>query len=311
MSNKEEIKTLLEAGAHFGHRTSRWNPKMRDYIHSSRGGIHIIDLIQTAEKLREASEFAKKTAGEDKKILYVGTKKHTAPAVEEAAQKAGMPYVTQRWFGGILTNFDTISERVKYFKKISQQLESGELAETYNKREIAQYQEEKDKMEISFGGLVDMDKLPGALFVSDVVNEKTAVREANRLGIPVIAIVDSNGDPEPIDYVIPANDDAVKTVALIADGISEAVLAGVESRGKKPANKASADQTKDKAEKKPSTNKEKAESEDSTKTTTKTATKQSETTPKNKPGATAGSTSKSNDTSKDKKPETSGTKETK
>lgn len=303
MSNKEEVKTLLEAGAHFGHRTSRWNPKMRQYIHSSRGGIHIIDLVQTAEKLKEASEFAKKTAGEGKKVLYVGTKKHTAPAVEEAAQKAGMPYVTQRWFGGILTNFDTISERVKYFKKISQQLESGELAETYNKREISEYQEEKDKMAASFGGLVEMDKLPGALFVSDVVNEKTAVREANRLGIPVIAIVDSNGNPEPIDYVIPANDDAVKTVALVADGISEAVLVGVESFNKKPANKAATAQVKDKTEDKASAGKEKAEAAAKTKTD-KTAAKKPATQTKNETETPAAAPAES-----EGKPETSETKE--
>ncbi len=228
MSQQEDVKSLLEAGAHFGHRTSRWNPKMRPYIYTERGGIYIIDLVQTAERMREAAEFAKSTTAAGKQILFTGTKKHIAPTIQQVAGDAGMPYVIDRWFGGILTNFDTILRRIRYFRKLTQQLESGELNETYNKREITKFQEERDKMAISFTGLADMEELPGALFVSDVNNEKTAVREANRLGIPVIALVDSNSDPGPIDYAIPANDDAVKTVSLIAGTIAEAAAAGAK-----------------------------------------------------------------------------------
>lgn len=228
MSQQEDIKSLLEAGAHFGHRSSRWDPRMRPFIYTKRGGIHIIDLIQTREHMDRAAGFARQVAADGKQILFVGTKKHIAPVVEEAAREASMPYVTERWFGGILTNFQTIHTRIKYFKKLSQQLESGELADTYNKREIAKFTEERDKMATSFTGLSDMEELPGALFVSDVVNEYTAIREANRLGIPIIAIVDTNGNPTPIDYPIPANDDAVKTVSLIARKIGSAIDAGVE-----------------------------------------------------------------------------------
>lgn len=229
-AKQEEIKTLLEAGAHFGHRTSRWNPKMRPFIYTERDGIHIIDLVQTEERLQEAADFAQKTAAAGKQVLFVGTKKHIAPVIAEVAGEADMPYVIGRWFGGILTNFDTILRRIKYFKKLSQQLDDDELNETYNKREVAKFQEEREKMAESFTGLANMEELPGAVFISDVNNEKTAIREANRLQIPVIAIVDSNGDPGPVDYVIPANDDAVKTVSLITRRITEAITAGNKER---------------------------------------------------------------------------------
>lgn len=247
MSKQDDIKALLEAGAHFGHRTSRWNPKMRQYIYTKRGGIHIIDLVQTADHLQQAAKFAKQTTASGKKILFVGTKKHIAPAIREVAQETGMPHITERWFGGILTNFDTILRRIQYFKKLTQQLESGELTETYNKREITKLQEERDKMAVSFSGLADMEELPGAVFIADVVNEQTAVREANRLNIPIIGIVDTNGDPAPIDHVIPANDDAVKTVSLIAKEIGEAATSGKEEHAKaaaKPKTKQTAQKEK-------------------------------------------------------------------
>ncbi|PSO45292.1 30S ribosomal protein S2, partial [Candidatus Saccharibacteria bacterium SW_7_54_9] len=199
---------------------------MRPYIYTERGGIHIIDLVQTAKAMGEAADFAHRVASGGGQILFVGTKKHIAPAIQRVAQDASMPYVINRWFGGILTNFDTILRRIRYFKKLTAQLENDELSETYNKREITKFQEERDKMAVSFTGLADMEELPGALFISDVNNEKTAVREANRLGIPIIALVDSNSDPEPIDYPIPANDDAVKTVSLIATTIAEAATTG-------------------------------------------------------------------------------------
>ncbi|MEX0748445.1 MAG: 30S ribosomal protein S2 [Candidatus Saccharimonadales bacterium] len=223
-----DIKTLLEAGAHFGHKTSRWNPKMAPYIHSKRGGIHIIDLDQTVTRLETALNFIESVAASGKKVLFVGTKKHIAPTVQAAAEASGMPYVTQRWFGGMLTNFTTISERVKRLKQLNEELESGELNDSYNKREVLEFSEERDKLAKDFNGILEMDKVPGALFVSDVLTEKTAIREATRLGIPVIAIVDTNGDPGLIDYVIPANDDAVKAVKLIADAVSEAIKGGAK-----------------------------------------------------------------------------------
>lgn len=238
---KADVKTLLEAGAHFGHRSSRWNPKMREFIYTKRGGIHIIDLLQTAERLDEASEFVESVAARGKGVLFTGTKKHIAPAVAESAESVGMPHVTKRWFGGILTNFETISQRIKYYKKLSEDLASGELEDTYNKREILEFEEKRDKLAESFAGIADMTEVPGALFVADVVTEKTAVAEANRLGIPVIGIVDTNADPSGIDYPIPANDDAVKTVALISNRMAEAVRSGADSYAKKPSNKDSKD----------------------------------------------------------------------
>lgn len=235
-----DVKTLLEAGAHFGHRTSRWNPNMRPYIYDKRGGIHIIDLTQTATLLQQAAAFIETVTASGKQVLFVGTKKHIAPTVEAAAKQAEMPYVTQRWFGGILTNFATINKRIQYFQQLLDDLESGDLEDTYNKREILEFAAERDKLSQSFGGLLGMDRLPGALFVTDVLTEKTAVAEANRLGIPVIGIVDSNADPTPIDYPIPANDDARKTVELIASYITEAVTAGRNDYNKQPqANEAS------------------------------------------------------------------------
>ncbi len=250
--SKTDIKALLEAGAHFGHKTSRWNPKMRNFIHSKRGGIHIIDLVQTADLLEEAAKFAESVASSNKKVLFVGTKKHIAPTIKEAAESAGMPYVSERWLGGMLTNFSTISERIKRLKKLEEDLESGELSEKYNKREILEFQEERDKLAKDFQGISDMNKVPGALFVSDCITERTAIKEAARLGIPIIGIVDTNGDPSDIDYVIPANDDAVKTVKLVAEAIAEAVAKGAKKATKKPAPD---EAEKKKATKKPATKK--------------------------------------------------------
>lgn len=232
--SKTDVKTLLEAGAHFGHKTSRWNPKMREYIHSQRGGIHIIDLLQTAEKLDQATNFAQSVTASGKQILFVGTKKHIAPTLQEAAKSVEMPYVSERWLGGMLTNFSTISERVKRLEKLNEDLASGELNEKYNKREILEFEEERDKLAKDFGGISEMKKLPGALFVTDVITERTAIKEAKRLNIPVIGIVDTNGNPGDVDYVIPANDDAVKTVKLISEAIAHAVDEGLKEYAKKP-----------------------------------------------------------------------------
>lgn len=275
MSDKLDIKQLLEAGAHFGHRTSRWHPKMGEFIHSKRGGIHIIDLVQTAERLQAACQFAESVAASGKQVLFVGTKAHIAPAVAEAAGAVDMPHITKRWFGGILTNFDTIHSRVQYYKKLTADLDSGELAETYNKRELLGFEEERDKLAYSFAGIVNMDKLPGAVFVTDVAGEKTAVAEANRLNIPLIGIVDSNADPTRIDYPIPANDDALKAVTLIAEQMAAAIKAGQESYAKKPANTT---QTKQPPKAKPATkaaDKAAATKKSTDKTAAATASKES------------------------------------
>ncbi len=245
---KADVKTLLEAGAHFGHKSSRWHPSMREFIYTKRGGIHIIDLVQTAERLESAEKFVEKAASGGKPVLFVGTKKHIAPVVSEAAESSGMPYVTNRWFGGILTNFETISKRIKYYKKLSTDLDSGELDDIYNKKEVLDFEEERDKLSLSFAGIADMTELPSAIFVADVMTEKTAVAEANRLRIPVIGIVDTNADPSNIDYPIPANDDAVKTVKLISECIADAVKSDVDSYSKKSSNKDS-EQPDDKKEK--------------------------------------------------------------
>jgi len=224
--SKVDIKSLLEAGAHFGHKTSRWNPKMRRYIYTTRSGIHILDLEQTVDQIEEATKFVEKIAATGKDVLLVGTKRHIREDIERVARTAHVPYVTKRWLGGTLTNYSTISSRVKRFLDLSEQLKSGELNDRYTKREVLEFEEEHDKLKDSFGGIADMSELPGAVFVADVNEEKNAVREANKLGIPVIGIVDSNSNPDPVDYPIAANDDARKTVALIAEAIAEAVEKG-------------------------------------------------------------------------------------
>jgi len=235
-ATKVDVRELLKAGAHFGHKAAHWNPRMRPFIHSKRGGIYIIDLIQTSERLGKALEFVEKLASEGKQVLFVGTKRHTRQVVKEAAVAAGMPYVYEHWLGGTLTNFDTISGRVKHLKKLEEMQASGELAESRNKREQGELKEEMAKLNQTFGGIKDMDKIPAALFIADVVTERTAAREAIRLGVPVVGIVDTNANPEGIDYVVPANDDAVSTVKLIAEAISDAIVAGKAKQ--KPAAKA-------------------------------------------------------------------------
>lgn len=223
---KVDIKELLKAGAHFGHKVSHWNPKTEPYVHSQRGDIYIIDLIKTADLLKTALDFVVATAGSGKKILFVGTKRHVRETVAEAAKSADQPYVTQRWFGGILTNFPTIHRRIKHLIKLEEQLASGELSETYNKREIGEFEEEAAKLNQQFAGIKAMDELPGAVFVASVHNNQIAVREASRLKIPVVGIVDTNADPTNVDYVIPANDDAVSTIELIGQLVAKAARQG-------------------------------------------------------------------------------------
>ncbi|MEX0932204.1 MAG: 30S ribosomal protein S2 [Candidatus Saccharimonadales bacterium] len=225
-----DVKELLEAGAHFGHKTSHWHPGMAPYIHSERGGIYIIDLIKTQAQLEKALEFIKKEVALGKDILFVGTKKQLKQTTSSKAQEVSMPYVAERWLGGMLTNFATISTRIKHLKNLEEKLESGEFEESYNKREVAEFREEAEKINEFFGGIKEMTKLPGLMFVADVVTEKTAIKEAKILGIPVIGICDSNANPTDIDYVIPANDDALKTVEIITGYIVEAVKEGKAQR---------------------------------------------------------------------------------
>lgn len=220
------LKELLEAGAHFGHQTRRWNPKMRRYIYGARGGIHIIDLTKTSEGLKEAAKFAEAVTANGGLILFVGTKRQASATVKQAAIDAGMPYVTERWLGGMLTNFRTIRTQVNRLKKLEAQLESGELAANYNKKEQGVLAEEMAKLNHVFGGIKHMDNLPAALYIVDAPREDIANAEAMKLGIPVIAIADSNADPDLIDYPIPANDDAIRSVAVITGAIADAAKTG-------------------------------------------------------------------------------------
>jgi small subunit ribosomal protein S2 len=227
-----DIKQLLEAGAHFGHKTERWHPKMAPYIHSKRGGTHIIDLAQTVTSLEEALDFLTRTAAAGKQILLVGTKRQAQPIVKQVAIDTGMPYVTERWLGGNLTNWNTIGGRVKHLQELENRMASGELANKYNKLEVLRFQKEIEQMNVLYGGVKEMNSRPGAVFVADIINDANAVREANKLGIPIVAIVDTNADPSQVTYPIPANDDAIKTIQLILDYIKTAIETGKASAKK-------------------------------------------------------------------------------
>lgn len=236
-----DIKKLLEAGAHFGHKTSRWHPKMAPYIHSKRNGSHIIDLTQTVAGLDAALEFITRTASEGKQVLFVGTKRQSKDIVKVLAEATNMPYVNERWLGGLLTNTKTIGGRIKHLKDLEVNMASGALAAKYNKLEVQRFQEEIDQMNVLYGGIKELNKKPGAIFIVDIVNDVNAVREAKRLSVPIVAIVDTNADPSLINYPIPANDDAIKTIQLILDYVQSAIETG----------KASAKKIADKAEEKP------------------------------------------------------------
>lgn len=229
------MKDLLEAGAHFGHKTSRWSPKMAPYIHSKRNGIHIIDLSLTAQAIEKAMQFLSQTAQANKQILFVGTKRQAQDIVKQAAIETKQPYVTDRWLGGMITNWQTIGGRVKHLKDLEAKMESGELANKYSKLEVQRYQEEIDELNRVYGGIKELNGRPGAIFVVDVITEANAIKEANRLNIPSVAIVDSNADPTKVTYPIPANDDAIKTISLITNYVKEAVLDGISKRTKQAA----------------------------------------------------------------------------
>lgn len=220
-----ELAELLSAGAHFGHLTRRWNPKMKPYIFMERNGIHIIDLKKTQQLLEDAATAISNLVAEGKKVLYVGTKKQAKEVIEADARRAGQYFATDRWLGGMLTNFTTIRKSVKRLTNI-EKMETDGTFDKITKKEKLFLSREKEKLHKSLSGIVDMTRLPGALFVVDVKKEAIAVREANRLGIPVFAIVDTNCDPDGIDYIIPANDDALKSIQLISRVITDAVIEG-------------------------------------------------------------------------------------
>lgn len=225
-----QMKELLEAGVHFGHRSRRWHPKMRSYIFTERNGIHIIDLQQTMRLLETAYNFARDTAAEGGTILFVGTKKQAQENLVAQAQRCGMPYITERWLGGTLTNFRTIRLRSNYLLELEKQKELGEFA-NLSKKEALWKERDLVKLEKRFGGIKNMYYLPSALFVVDVHREINAVKEANTLGIPVVAMVDTNCDPDPIKYVIPANDDAIRAIKLVSSKIADALIEGQNMRG--------------------------------------------------------------------------------
>lgn len=227
-----DIKQLLEAGAHFGHKTSRWHPKMAQYIHSKRGGSHIIDLTKTVAGFDKALDFVAETVSQGKQVLFVGTKRQSQDIVKELAESVHQPYVTERWLGGMLTNYPTISGRIKHLKDLEEKMASGELANKYNKLEVQRFQEEIDVMNTMYGGIKNMAARPGVVFIFDIVADSNAVKEARKLGLPIVALVDTNADPSLVTYPVPCNDDALKTIELVASYAKKAVEAGKAAHAK-------------------------------------------------------------------------------
>ncbi len=223
------MRTLLETGVHFGHRTRRWNPKMKPYIFTERNGVHIIDLQKTLTALEQAYKVVRETVANGGTVLFVGTKQQAQDVIAQEAQRCGMPYVNQRWLGGTLTNWRTIRQRIDYLLELEARRDRGDF-ERLTKREALQLQREIDRLNARLGGIKTMRQLPNLLYVVDVQREATAVKEANILDIPVIAVVDTNCDPDPIDYVIPGNDDAIRAIRLITGLMADAVLEGVALR---------------------------------------------------------------------------------
>ncbi|WP_066901637.1 30S ribosomal protein S2 [Streptobacillus notomytis] len=218
------MKELLEVGAHFGHQAKRWNPKMKPYIYAERNGLHILDLQQTLVSTEKAYEFVREIASEGGKVLFVGTKKQAQEAMKEEAERCGGFYVNQRWLGGLLTNLETIKKRVKKLKELEEMEADGILDEAYTKKEAAILRKEMEKLQKNVGGIKEMNTLPAALFVVDIKKEFLALEEAAKLGIPVIALIDSNVDPDLVTYRIPANDDAIRSIKLFSKVISQAVI---------------------------------------------------------------------------------------
>lgn len=238
------MKQLLESGVHFGHQTRRWNPKMAQYIFTERNGIYIIDLQKTVRKIEEAYQFVKELAEAGGTLLFIGTKKQAHNTVREEAERCGMYYVNERWLGGMLTNFETIKSRIQRLKELEQMEEDGSF-ELLPKKEVMQLRKEHDKLQRYLGGIREMKRLPDAVFIIDPRKERIAVNEARKLGIPIVAIVDTNCDPDEIDYVIPGNDDAIRAVRLLTGKMADAVIEGKE--GRQEAEAPEADETEDEA----------------------------------------------------------------
>ena len=241
------MKQLLEAGVHFGHQTRRWNPKMAPYIFTERNGIYIIDLQKTVRKLEDAYNFVRDLSMEGKSVLFVGTKKQAQASVKEEAERAGAFYVNARWLGGMLTNFRTIRRRVERLYQLRKMEEDGTF-DLLPKKEVIQLRLEIEKLEKFLGGVTEMRQLPGALFIVDPRKERIAVAEAKKLGIPIVAIVDTNCDPDEIDYVIPGNDDAIRAVKLISSAVANAIIEGREGRMGAAAEEAEAAEAEETAE---------------------------------------------------------------
>ncbi|MHB8718069.1 MAG: 30S ribosomal protein S2 [Candidatus Dormibacteria bacterium] len=226
------LRQLLEAGVHFGHQTSRWNPQMRPYIFTARNGIHIIDLAQTQRALDEASDFLRETVANGERVLFVGTKKQAQDAIVAACERSGQNYVTHRWMGGMLTNFPVIQRRLRRLVELREMRDRGDF-DRMGTKEANVHRDDLDRLEANFSGMVSMRRLPGALFVIDCKKERLAVSEANKLGIPIVAIVDTNCDPNLIQHVIPGNDDAIRSCRLIVDTVTEAILDGQRLLGER------------------------------------------------------------------------------
>ena len=220
------MKALFEAGVHFGHKTSRWHPKMAPYIHSKRQDSHIIDLAKTVTALDETLPFLTKVAASGKQVLFVGTKKQVKDSVKAAAEKVNQPYVTERWIGGMLTNANTVNQQIKKLKDLERRLENGDLEKRYSKLEVQRAREEVEELNEKYGGIKHLNGRPGAVVVVDILTDDGAVKEAKVLGIPVVGVVDTNADPSPIDYVVPGNDDAIKSTQLLLSYFGDAVAEG-------------------------------------------------------------------------------------
>ena len=238
------MKQLLEAGVHFGHQTRRWDPRMAEYIFQARNGIHIIDLQKASKKIDEAYEFIKEQVEEGKTVLFVGTKKQAQECMKDAAVKSGMYYVNQRWLGGMLTNFDTIQKRIQRLKDLETMEQDGTF-DVLPKKEVILLKKEMEKLEKNLGGIKEMDKLPGVIFLVDPKKERIAILEAKKLGIPVVGLVDTNCNPEELDYPIPGNDDAIRAVKLIADVMANAVLEGKQGESFEPAEEVEQEATEE------------------------------------------------------------------
>ncbi|MFH2104746.1 MAG: 30S ribosomal protein S2 [Parcubacteria group bacterium] len=225
------MSDLLKVGAHFGHQTARWNPKMKSYIFSDRDGIHIIDVRQTVTKLKKALEYVTKVTKDGGKVLFVGTKKQAKDLTKQAAEDCAMPYVTERWLGGTFTNFGIIKKQIKKLVEYEEKEKSDEFTQ-YTKKEQIEFRKEKERLMHNVGGLRKLDKLPECVFITDIVGDKLAVKEARSAGIPIVALVDTNGDPNLVDYIIPTNDDAIKVIEMMTKTLAETVKANYHEKAK-------------------------------------------------------------------------------